>query len=132
MITLDLSQIRAQLRAESQAPPAPRGPLGALKKLLGAPEQPSLFTAPPAYDQAPRPPEPSREAEGEGLQRDVIRACDIPGAYRPRDHRAHGHVEALASREGHLHVRLRNAEARERPRAERACPDQVHKLVGRI
>jgi hypothetical protein len=55
MSGIDLSEIRAQLRAESEARPSPRGPLGALKKLLGQAEPQSLFTAPPAYEPAPKP-----------------------------------------------------------------------------
>ena len=54
MSGIDLSEIRAQLRAESEARPSPRGPLGALKKLLGQAEPQSLFTAPPAYEAAPK------------------------------------------------------------------------------
>jgi hypothetical protein len=63
MSGLDLAQIRAQLRAEHQQRPPPRGPMGALRNLLAPVAPPTLFTAPPAYDDAYRAPTPRSEPD---------------------------------------------------------------------
>jgi hypothetical protein len=65
----DLAEIRARLRAaaEDRRPP-PRGPLGALRGLLGAKPRPPLLGAPMSYASRPvRAVPPSPEGEDEPL-----------------------------------------------------------------
>ena len=59
MDSLDLAQIRAQLRAaaEDRRPP-PRGPLGPLRSLIGGRKRPPLLGAAPSYAPRPAPPAP--------------------------------------------------------------------------
>jgi hypothetical protein len=79
----DLAEIRAQLRAaaEDRRPP-PRGPLGALRGLLGGNPRPPLLGAPMPYASPPAP-RPAMDDEGDD---EATLLLDVPFDLPARRH----------------------------------------------